>query len=656
MATFVNSPPGRQSFFDDDNLDIKFDWGKLEKVAHFELIKHQPLQKETWTRTTGGTSSTVQAYFHLYERHLVQYKNNTAKQPELIIEIANSKMKVLPADNETYGFSLTKNGITYEFTTKDESVSKKWCNELKSICVLSTFHDDYKAIKMIGKGSFAKVYLVESKTTLKQFAVKAFTKESVILSNKANAKPSMINEIDIMRHTNHENIIRLYEVYETEKSIYLVLELVQGKSMQEVLKKPNFKELYSEIKCINLIRSLLDALGYLASRNIMHRDLKPDNILLDKGEKIKIVDFGLATFIKIDEYIFKKCGTPGYIAPEVFKYDHKNPSTNYDDRCDVFSAGCILFFMLFGVPFFDGGNASEILKMNRKFTTEFDGFNMIANELKKPDSKISKAGLSLVQELLEFDQKQRPRAWEALKHPYFTPIPGEMIKTTSMSDGIESPSKNYSDPNTPKLKVDTSKPSNTTKERYEQKDSLYIDVGQPMLNGRTDTMNSGLGSNNNSLLLGSQGNSNSNSNSGANSPSKFGGGGRERRETTGIRSGGNNLLKAAIVKNAQYNNANFEDESPKRMNRESYGFSQKSNEVQNEEDEESTNDYSRSQSMSEKGRPTPLMMPSKRFTIIAGQGATGNSPTLSPQKGNKSPTKGSPTLKVSKVEETKSSK
>ena len=148
-----------------------------------------------------------------------------------------------------------------------------------------------------------------------------------------------------MRACNHENVIKLYEVYETEKSIYLVLELIQGKSMQEVLKKPNFREVYSEIKCINLIRSLLDALAYLASRGIMHRDLKPDNILLDKGEKLKIVDFGLATFIKVDEYIFKKCGTPGYIAPEVFKFDAKVPTTSYDDRCDVFSAGCILFYM-----------------------------------------------------------------------------------------------------------------------------------------------------------------------------------------------------------------------------------------------------------------------------------------------------------------------
>ena len=155
----------------------------------------------------------------------------------------------------------------------------------------------------------------------------------------------MINEIDIMRAVSHDNIIQLYDVYETEKSIYLVLELIQGKSLQDILKKTNFKDDQNEVKIFNMIRMILEALSYLASKNIMHRDLKPDNILVDKNDKIKIVDFGLATFVNINEYIFKKCGTPGYIAPEVFKYDAKNPATFYDEKCDVFSAGCILYYM-----------------------------------------------------------------------------------------------------------------------------------------------------------------------------------------------------------------------------------------------------------------------------------------------------------------------
>mmetsp|Transcript_34880 Transcript_34880/g.31393 ORF Transcript_34880/g.31393 Transcript_34880/m.31393 type:complete len:251 (-) Transcript_34880:941-1693(-) len=248
---------------------------------------------------------------------------------------------------------------------------------------------------MIGKGSFAKVYLVESKSTKSTFAVKAFTKESLRASNKSNAKPAMINEIDIMRACNHENVIKLYEVFETEKSIYLVLELITGKSMQDILKKSSFLDEYSEIRIINMIRYLLDALSYLSIKGIMHRDLKPDNILVDKGDKLKIVDFGLATFIDVPEYIFKKCGTPGYIAPEVFKYSDKKKETNYDDRCDVFSAGCILYYMLFGKAFFRGSDADEILDTNRKFTTSFDSYNKIKNEISKSDGRINKDGLNL---------------------------------------------------------------------------------------------------------------------------------------------------------------------------------------------------------------------------------------------------------------------
>lgn len=155
----------------------------------------------------------------------------------------------------------------------------------------------------------------------------------------------MLNEIDITRPLDHENVIKLYEVYETEKSIYLVLELVQGRSLQEMLKKQSFKEESQHIKIVNITRSILDSLAYLASQGVMHRDLKPDNILIDKNEKPKIVDFGLATFIEVSDYIFKKCGTPGYIAPEVFKYDPKSSATAYDGRCDVFSIGCILYYM-----------------------------------------------------------------------------------------------------------------------------------------------------------------------------------------------------------------------------------------------------------------------------------------------------------------------
>jgi len=294
----------------------------------------------------------------------------------------------------------------------------------------------------------------------------------------------------------------------TEKSIYLVLELIQGKSLQELLKKQAFKD--NEPRIMNVISSILEALAYLATKGVMHRDLKPDNILIDKCDKIKIVDFGLATFIDVPEYIFKKCGTPGYIAPEVFKYDQKNPNTHYDDHCDVFSTGCILYFMLFGSPFFDGPNASEILKINRRFTTEFQALNNVKQEVKNPVSKMSPNAIDLLVQLLEFDQKIRPSASQALTHPFLYSVVHQKLTGSYnfYESGGSSPlifDKRGSfaqEQFMGQLKSGTIGASPT---RFTEKDSLYLDVGRPEITGRIDTLTSG--SANNSVLLMSRGTS-----------------------------------------------------------------------------------------------------------------------------------------------------
>lgn len=99
----------------------------------------------------------------------------------------------------------------------------------------SNFHEKYEAIKMIGKGSFARVYLVEDKVSLAQFAVKAFSKE--YLMNQTNGRESIINEVDIMKKLNHSNVMELVEIHESKNSIYLVLELLQGGELFERIQK-----------------------------------------------------------------------------------------------------------------------------------------------------------------------------------------------------------------------------------------------------------------------------------------------------------------------------------------------------------------------------------------------------------------------------------
>jgi len=296
-----------------------------------------------------------------------------------------------------------------------------------------------------------------------------------------------------MRALHHDNIIKLNEVHETEKSIYLVMELIQGKPLQDVLRKPTFIEDHSEAQIMNMFEAILGALNYIGSLGMMHRDLKPANILVERGGKIKIIDFGLATYIDDDDYIFKKCGTPGYIAPEVFNYDPKSPSTFYNESCDIFSAGCLFYHMLFGKPLILAGDASKTLDLNRDFD-DLEMIYIIKKEMVNPDSKINKEGLNLLLQMLKTNPKARVTATEALGHPYFKASTARALIRAGSKDSNTGDYRNDS------LTFNvTLSPLTPNKSRFTVKRSIYIDQGQPEMNGNINTLSHG--SMNNSLLM-----------------------------------------------------------------------------------------------------------------------------------------------------------
>lgn len=149
-----------------------------------------------------------------------------------------------------------------------------------------------------------------------------------------------------MRKLNHKNIIKLYEVYETTHSIYLVIELIKG---GELMKKIKEKSQYSFLDIQKFLHNLLEALCHTHSKKIMHRDLKPENLILRSDENIYdilLVDFGLSSFTNIHpkDILFKRCGTPGFVAPEILSYKDGQEGI-YDEKCDVFSAG-VIFYLL----------------------------------------------------------------------------------------------------------------------------------------------------------------------------------------------------------------------------------------------------------------------------------------------------------------------
>lgn len=150
----------------------------------------------------------------------------------------------------------------------------------------------------------------------------------------------------MMRSLNNEHILHLYEVYETTNSIYFVVDLLEG---GELLNKIRAKPHLSELDIQTMMRHLCSALAHIHEKNIMHRDLKPENLLLKSKSSnfdIVIADFGLATLVDDPNILFKRCGTPGFVAPEILAYKDDQPL--YNEKCDIFSAGVILFIALTG--------------------------------------------------------------------------------------------------------------------------------------------------------------------------------------------------------------------------------------------------------------------------------------------------------------------
>lgn len=161
------------------------------------------------------------------------------------------------------------------------------------------------------------------------------------------------------------------------------------------------------------MHSILLGLKEMHSKRIMHRDLKPQNILFraENSFECVIADFGLAEFADVEEYLFVRCGTPGYVAPEVINI--KDMKTKYDPICDIFSLGLIFHILLLGVSAFPGKTYNEVLSQNRASNITFEG---------EQYSKLDSNTLDLLTKMLKKNPNERITANEALNHAYFSSI------------------------------------------------------------------------------------------------------------------------------------------------------------------------------------------------------------------------------------------
>ncbi|XP_077089457.1 serine/threonine-protein kinase MARK2 isoform X27 [Siphateles boraxobius] len=206
----------------------------------------------------------------------------------------------------------------------------------------------YRLLKTIGKGNFAKVKLAKHVLTGREVAVKIIDKTQL----NSSSLQKLFREVRIMKVLNHPNIVKLFEVIETEKTLYLVMEYASGGEVFDYLvAHGRMKEKEARAK----FRQIVSAVQYCHQKCIVHRDLKAENLLLDADMNIKIADFGFSNEFTLGNKLDTFCGSPPYAAPELFQ------GKKYDGpEVDVWSLGVILYTLVSGSLPFDGQNLKEL--------------------------------------------------------------------------------------------------------------------------------------------------------------------------------------------------------------------------------------------------------------------------------------------------------
>ena len=267
---------------------------------------------------------------------------------------------------------------------------------------IGDLYSNYELCNYIGKGGFGRVYKVRHKLSNQYRAMKIIQCKST----SENHSIAINKEINILKNLDHPNIIKVYEFYSSEKYVYIINELCTG---GELFDKIVDVKHFSESAACNIMRQLLSAVAYCHENGVIHRDLKPENILIESSEEkdkeffqIKVIDFGTCEILK-KKKLTEQIGTSFYIAPEVLK-------NGYNEKCDLWSCGVILYILLCGSPPFYGKNEKEIFRkiLDGNFTFRHKIWNKISTEAK-----------NLVLKLLQVNPAKRLSAQDALEDVWF---------------------------------------------------------------------------------------------------------------------------------------------------------------------------------------------------------------------------------------------
>ena len=276
----------------------------------------------------------------------------------------------------------------------------------------------YKYGRLIGQGAFGKVNLGLNVLTGRVVAIKSFNKSN-LKSNSENLN-KILYETNLMKRLNHPNITKILELFEDEEYILIIMEYINGGNLLSFVKK---HRKVSEKTSKLLFKQIILGIKYIQEQNIVHRDIKLENILIGLNNNIKICDFGIGRVLSSpDELLFDQCGTPMYIAPEILLSSKKKGYKGFP--VDIWSSGIVLYILLSGTLPFSFKNTSFFFEQSDETLIDEDKNNSvelqynIINKDPKEIENISDEAKDLLKKILRKNPEERITIEEILNHPW----------------------------------------------------------------------------------------------------------------------------------------------------------------------------------------------------------------------------------------------
>ena len=257
----------------------------------------------------------------------------------------------------------------------------------------STNQNFYKYGRLLGKGAFGKVNLALHLASGRLVAIKSFNKKKLTTKR---AKRKIKTEIEALSKLRNPFCTQIYDYFETDTHILIVMEYICGDLLGYIRKRAKISEPTAKI----IFKQIIKGLQYIHKKKIVHRDIKLDNVLIDLTNTVKICDFGVCRILQPGDVMYEHCGTPAYIAPEIFKDE------GYEGfSCDIWSAGVTLYYMLAGAQPFKANKIEDLKEIILK--GEFAPIEDVSNEAN-----------DLIKGMLRLNPNKRFTIEDILKHPW----------------------------------------------------------------------------------------------------------------------------------------------------------------------------------------------------------------------------------------------